>query len=103
MTDAVDNNADMPDALEVAAKQDAYFKSTGKLIGPLHGIVFSIKDWYDTFDMRIDRRARTSRMPTTVRRTTPPSSRACARRAESSWRRPTWDRRTSGRGVHSAA
>ena len=52
MTDAVDNNPNMPDALEVAAKQDAYFKSTGKLIGPLHGIVFAIKDWYDTFDMR---------------------------------------------------
>ena len=52
MTDGADNNADMPDALEVAAKQDAYFKSTGKLIGPLHGIVFSVKDWYDTFDMR---------------------------------------------------
>jgi amidase len=52
MTDPADNSADMPDALEVAAKQDAYFKSTGKLIGPLHGIVFSVKDWYDTFDMR---------------------------------------------------
>jgi len=42
----------MPDALEVAAQQDAYFASTGKLIGPLHGVVFSIKDQYDTFDMR---------------------------------------------------
>jgi len=52
MTDSADNSADMPDALEVAAKQDAYFTSTGKLIGPLHGIVFSVKDWYDTFDMR---------------------------------------------------
>jgi amidase len=52
MTDAVDNNPDMPDALEVAAKQDAYFKATGKLVGPLHGIVFAVKDWYDTFDMR---------------------------------------------------
>jgi Asp-tRNA(Asn)/Glu-tRNA(Gln) amidotransferase A subunit family amidase len=52
MTDAVDNNPDMPDALEVAAKQDAYFKSTGKLIGPLHGTVYAVKDWYNTFDMR---------------------------------------------------
>jgi Asp-tRNA(Asn)/Glu-tRNA(Gln) amidotransferase A subunit family amidase len=52
MTDAVDHNPEMPDALEVAAKQDAYFKATGKLIGPLHGITFAIKDWYDTFDMR---------------------------------------------------
>jgi amidase len=40
MTDAADNQPEMPDALEIAAKQDAYFKSTGKLIGPLHGIVF---------------------------------------------------------------
>jgi amidase len=52
MTDPVDNNPDMPDALEVAAKQDQSFKSTGKLVGPLHGIVFAVKDWYDTFDMR---------------------------------------------------
>ena len=52
MTDPLDNNPDMPDALEVAAKQDAYFKATGKLVGPLHGIVFAVKDWYDTFDMR---------------------------------------------------
>ena len=52
MTDRVDNKAEMPDALEVAAKQDAYFKATGKLVGPLHGITFAIKDWYDTVDMR---------------------------------------------------
>ena len=52
MTDPADADPAMPDALEVAAKQDAYFASTGKLIGPLHGVVFSIKDQYDTFDMR---------------------------------------------------
>jgi amidase len=52
MTDAVDNDPAMPDALEAAAQQDAYFASTGRLIGPLHGVVFSIKDQYDTFDMR---------------------------------------------------
>src|SRR5437879_11705439 len=52
MTDPVDNDPAMPDALEVAAQQDAYFASTGRLIGPLHGVVFSIKDQYDTFDMR---------------------------------------------------
>ena len=52
LTDAVDNNPDMPDALEVAAKQDAYFKATGKLVGPLHGTVYAVKDWYNTFDMR---------------------------------------------------
>src|SRR5262245_63953844 len=52
MTDPVDTDPAMPDALEMAAQQDAYFASTGKLIGPLHGVVFSIKDQYDTFDMR---------------------------------------------------
>ena len=52
MTDPVDDAPAMPDALEVAAQQDVYFASTGKLIGPLHGVVFSIKDQYDTFDMR---------------------------------------------------
>src|SRR3989475_9984330 len=52
MTDQSDNDPAMPDALEVAAQQDAYFASTGKLVGPLHGVVFSIKDQNDTFDMR---------------------------------------------------
>jgi Asp-tRNA(Asn)/Glu-tRNA(Gln) amidotransferase A subunit family amidase len=52
MTDPVDADPAMPDAVEVAAQQDAYFASTGKLIGPLHGVVFAIKDQYDTFDMR---------------------------------------------------
>ena len=52
MTDPMDADAAMPDALEVAAQQDTYFASTGKLIGPLHGVVFSIKDQYNTFDMR---------------------------------------------------
>jgi amidase len=52
MTDPVDDNSAMPDALEVAAQQDTYFASTGKLIGALHGVVFAIKDQYDTFDMR---------------------------------------------------
>jgi len=52
MTDVEDNDPDMPDALEVAAALDEEFARTGKLVGPLHGIVFSIKDQYDTFDMR---------------------------------------------------
>src|SRR5260370_36232453 len=52
MTDPVDDDPAMPDALEVAARQNASFASTGKLIGALHGVVFSIKDQYDTFDMR---------------------------------------------------
>jgi amidase len=52
LTDPADADPGMPDALEVAAQQDAYFASTGKLIGPLHGVIFSIKDQYDTFDMR---------------------------------------------------
>ena len=42
----------MPDALEVADQQDAHFASTGRLIGPLHGVVMAIKDQFDTFDMR---------------------------------------------------
>ena len=52
MTDMVDDNPKMPDALEAAAAQDRQFKQTGKLVGPLHGVVMAIKDQYDTFDMR---------------------------------------------------
>ncbi|MFM2124021.1 MAG: hypothetical protein RL328_472 [Acidobacteriota bacterium] len=52
LTDATDARADMPDALEVAAAQDREFQRTGKLAGPLHGVVMAIKDQYDTFDMR---------------------------------------------------
>ena len=52
MTDAVDSDSKMPDALEVAAEQDREFAKTGKLVGPLHGLVMAIKDQYDTFDMR---------------------------------------------------
>ena len=52
MIDLVDNDPKMPDALEVAAKEDAYFAQTGKLIGPLHGVVMALKDQYYTFDMR---------------------------------------------------
>jgi amidase len=52
MTDMDDNNPNMPDAREVAAAQDRQFKQTGKLVGPLHGVVMAIKDQYDTFDMR---------------------------------------------------
>ncbi|MDR3415110.1 MAG: amidase [Nevskia sp.] len=52
LTDPADADAAMPDALEVAAAQDRYFARTGKLVGPLHGVVVSIKDQYDTYDMR---------------------------------------------------
>jgi amidase len=52
MTDKADADPNMPDALEVAALQDEEFARTGKLVGPLHGVVMSIKDQYDTFDMR---------------------------------------------------
>lgn len=52
LTDLVDDNPAMPDALEVAAKLDAEFAETGKLTGPLHGVVIAIKDQYDTFDLR---------------------------------------------------
>ena len=52
LTNTADTDPAMPDALEVAARQDAHFASTGTLIGPLHGVVLAIKDQYDTFDMR---------------------------------------------------
>jgi amidase len=52
LTDTIDQNPNMPDALEVAAAQDRQFKQTGRLVGPLHGVVMSIKDQYDTFDLR---------------------------------------------------
>jgi amidase len=52
MTDPVDNDPNMPDALEVAAVLDARFAKTGQLAGPLHGVVLSIKDMIDTHDMR---------------------------------------------------
>ena len=52
MTDRADSAADMPDALETAAEQDRAFARTGRLAGPLHGVVIAIKDQYDTKDMR---------------------------------------------------
>jgi Asp-tRNA(Asn)/Glu-tRNA(Gln) amidotransferase A subunit family amidase len=52
MTDPADDSPAMPDALEVAAAQDRQLAKTGKLVGPLHGVVIAVKDQYDTFDMR---------------------------------------------------
>ena len=52
LTDSVDADPALPDALEVAAAQDAAFAKTGKLVGPLHGVVMAIKDQYDTADLR---------------------------------------------------
>jgi Asp-tRNA(Asn)/Glu-tRNA(Gln) amidotransferase A subunit family amidase len=52
MTDLADDDAGMPDALETAARQDADLARTGKLVGPLQGVVIALKDQYDTFDMR---------------------------------------------------
>jgi Asp-tRNA(Asn)/Glu-tRNA(Gln) amidotransferase A subunit family amidase len=52
MTDSVDDNPSMPDALEIARAQDRKLAATGKLVGPLQGVVMAIKDQYDTFDMR---------------------------------------------------
>src|SRR5688500_7551302 len=52
MTDAADSDPSQPDALETAAAQDRELARTGQLAGPLHGVVVSIKDQFDTFDMR---------------------------------------------------
>ena len=52
MTNAADSNPNMPDALETAAALDKQFASTGALAGLLHGVVMSIKDVLDTYDMR---------------------------------------------------
>src|SRR6516164_8585090 len=51
-TDAADSDPNMPDALETARALDEDFAQTGRLKGPLHGVVFAIKDQFDTFDMR---------------------------------------------------
>jgi Asp-tRNA(Asn)/Glu-tRNA(Gln) amidotransferase A subunit family amidase len=51
-TDAADSAPNMPDALETARALDEEFARTGRLKGPLHGVVFAIKDQFDTFDMR---------------------------------------------------
>jgi Asp-tRNA(Asn)/Glu-tRNA(Gln) amidotransferase A subunit family amidase len=52
LTHLVDNDPNMPDSLETAAALDAQFARTGQLAGPLHGVVLSIKDLLDTYDMR---------------------------------------------------
>jgi Asp-tRNA(Asn)/Glu-tRNA(Gln) amidotransferase A subunit family amidase len=52
MTDSVDDDPAMPDALETAAALDDKFAATGELVGPLHGVVIAIKDQFDTFDLR---------------------------------------------------
>jgi amidase len=52
MTDARDDDPAMPDALETAALLDRHVAEHGELVGSLHGIVFSIKDVLDTYDMR---------------------------------------------------
>jgi amidase len=52
MTDADDADPAKPDALETAIALDKKFAETGKLVGPLHGVVIAVKDQYDTFDMR---------------------------------------------------
>jgi len=51
-TDPTDNAPKMPDALETARAQDAYFARTGNFVGPLHGIPIAVKDNFDTIDMR---------------------------------------------------
>jgi amidase len=50
-TDLVDNDPNMPDALETAAELDHEFAHGGKM-GPLFCVPMAIKDEYETFDMR---------------------------------------------------
>ena len=69
MTSAADDDPRMPDALQVAADLDRRFAQTGRLVGPLHGIVFAIKDQFDTVDMRTTNGA-DAFLPTTARRMT---------------------------------
>jgi amidase len=52
LTDPLDGDIDMPDAIETAAALDHELARTGKLVGPLHCVVMAIKDQFDTFDMR---------------------------------------------------
>ena len=80
----------MPDALETAARLDSSFARTGRLVGPLHGVVIAIKDQYDTFDMRT-----TSGADAFWANDRPPDdatvvARAARRPARSSSPRPTW-------------
>jgi Asp-tRNA(Asn)/Glu-tRNA(Gln) amidotransferase A subunit family amidase len=50
-TDLLDNDPNMPDALETAAALDAQLSTTHKM-GALFCVPMAIKDEYDTFDMR---------------------------------------------------
>ncbi len=52
LTDSVDDDPRMPDALEVAAEQDRRLAANGKLVGALQGVIMAVKDQYDTFDLR---------------------------------------------------
>ncbi|KAH8173611.1 amidase domain-containing protein [Sarocladium implicatum] len=40
------------EALELAQKQDAHFKETGKVVGPLHGLPISVKDHVNVAGLR---------------------------------------------------
>jgi amidase len=51
-TDLTDNDPNMPDALDTARALDEEFARTGRLKGSLHGVVFAVKDQFDTYDMR---------------------------------------------------
>ena len=66
-TASADNDPNLPDAVEVAKAQDAYFARTGRLVGPLHGIPFAIKDT-TTLWICGPPRAPQRTMPTTNRR-----------------------------------
>ncbi len=83
MTDTVDADPKMPDALEVAAAQDRQFAQTGRLVGPLQGVVMAPSRISTTRSTCARPLARSRSTPTIGRRTTPPWRSDSERRARS--------------------
>jgi hypothetical protein len=99
-TDTADNDPRLPDALEVARAQDAYFARTGKFVGPLHGIPARSKI-ITTPWISARRRARRRITPTTNRRWMQRWLQSCGRRARSFSAKPI-STSTHRRGSHAA-
>lgn len=82
LTDAADDDSDMPDALETAALQDRRLRRTGELVGPLHGVIMASKT-STTHSICARLPAARRRIRTIARLTTPLSSAGCALPAQS--------------------